>query len=768
MAAREYAPAAERARVGSGAHREDPRRRRPGAHEPRHAAAGLGAGRHRAGQERGRLLRPSSARSSWARCPSEEARIDAALGAAKKAYADYARFLEHDALAARDGRLRRRPGALRVPAARGLLPRGETPTRSTTSGKRVFDATSAQMDAVARAHRPQGEVVARGDAQAQGEPPDGGRLLPSYRREVAARAAVPRRQGRRARSRRATTARSSRRRRSCAATTTASYEPAPAARSRDARLLLRHAGRPHAATPKQQEEMLRENDHGDKVDTVVHETYPGHHLQLSFARGNPRSSARSSTPSAPVVGSDIFAEGWGLYAEELMGELGYYTDEERLMQLEWTLVRAARVLIDVGLHTRGMTFDEAVKMLTDQVHLEHELAVSEVKRYTMTPTQPLSYLVGRERILAMRERFKQKMGSAFTLKAFHAARALARDHRAGARRARDVRHRAATCLDSAQSRWRSRAHRLVAPGALGRSRSKRRRRRLWSLALAAEDDREVVVSRREARVQRQLCAELPSPPPATAPASSRSRRCRCGRPPPDRGRARFGTRRARPHRRPRAGATCAETEVRERRARRSRDRLAREGASRRGTRPRTPPSGARASRRRPRRRPLTPADRARAHARSRRRRPGRRPPAVRGGNRAPAFPGTASDGASSATNAIAPRATTRRRTRFTRHVASPTSAAAASAGPRRQDPPGRQAPSAGQAVRACRAPPTKSGRFAATSAAVACSVAAWTANRARTSACPRCRQPRSASASGRQTASPQPTPRAARRRSPSP
>ena len=79
------------------------------------------------------------------------------------------------------------------------------------------------------------------------------------------------------------------------------------------------------------------------------------------------------------------------------------------------------MLIDVGLHTRGMTFDDAVKVLTDQVHLEHELAINEVKRYTMSPTQPLSYLIGRERIMAMRERYKQKMGSAFTLEAFHAA-----------------------------------------------------------------------------------------------------------------------------------------------------------------------------------------------------------------------------------------------------------------------------------------------------------------------------------------------------------
>jgi uncharacterized protein (DUF885 family) len=179
------------------------------------------------------------------------------------------------------------------------------------------------------------------------------------------------------------------------------------------------------ATAAQKEQMLREHDHGDQVDTVVHEAYPGHHLQLSFARTFPSLIRKmSDAKRAAVIGQDVFAEGWGLYAEELMNELGYYTDEERLMQLEWTLVRAARVMIDVGLHTRGMTFDDAVKMLTDRVHLERTLALSEVKRYTETPTQPLSYLVGRERILAMRERYRARAsagadaGASF-LKAFH-------------------------------------------------------------------------------------------------------------------------------------------------------------------------------------------------------------------------------------------------------------------------------------------------------------------------------------------------------------
>ena len=120
-----------------------------------------------------------------------------------------------------------------------------------------------------------------------------------------------------------------------------------------------------------------------------------------------------------VLDHAILSEGWALYSEELMAELGYYTDEERLLQLEWTLVRAARIVIDVGLHVSGMTFDQAVKMLTDEVHLERQLALSEVKRYTMTPTQPLAYLTGRQMIFQMRERYKQREGANYSLKKFH-------------------------------------------------------------------------------------------------------------------------------------------------------------------------------------------------------------------------------------------------------------------------------------------------------------------------------------------------------------
>jgi uncharacterized protein (DUF885 family) len=279
-------------------------------------------------------------------------------------------------------------------------------------GQRVFDATDAQMTVVARRIDPHAAGWPEVTARLKAHHPAAGDLLDSYRREVArARQfladkdavpfppddqciVVPTPEFQRT-------------------VITAAYDQPPPfeAGTKGFFYVTPVDG---ALAPDRQEQMLRENDHGDEVDTAVHETYPGHHLQLSFARRHPSIIRKIEAPS-------IFAEGWGLYAEEVMSELGYYTDEERLMQLEWTLVRAARVLIDVGLHTRGMTVDEAVKILTDRVHLEHELAVSEVKRYTTSPTQPLSYIVGREAILAMRDRMKKRDGPSFSLKRFHEA-----------------------------------------------------------------------------------------------------------------------------------------------------------------------------------------------------------------------------------------------------------------------------------------------------------------------------------------------------------
>jgi uncharacterized protein (DUF885 family) len=91
----------------------------------------------------------------------------------------------------------------------------------------------------------------------------------------------------------------------------------------------------------------------------------------------------------------------------------------RIYQLKDLLFRACRVVIDVGLHTGKMTFMQAVDYLVEQAMIERVNAVIEVKRYTMTPTQPSSYLVGKLQILALRDEVQKKLGESFDLGRFH-------------------------------------------------------------------------------------------------------------------------------------------------------------------------------------------------------------------------------------------------------------------------------------------------------------------------------------------------------------
>jgi uncharacterized protein (DUF885 family) len=146
---------------------------------------------------------------------------------------------------------------------------------------------------------------------------------------------------------------------------------------------------------------------------ALHEAYPGHHLQLCH-------SNRVDSIVRKQFGTSVFAEGWALYCEEMMYEAGFYTDPRvRLFQLKDTLWRACRVVIDVGLHTRRVSFDEAVAMLVDIARLERTNAIKEVQRYTASPTQPMSYAMGKREILRLRRDYERATGEAFRLKAFH-------------------------------------------------------------------------------------------------------------------------------------------------------------------------------------------------------------------------------------------------------------------------------------------------------------------------------------------------------------
>lgn len=341
--------------------------------------------------------------------PADKPRVEKALKDAQNAYADYKQFLEKTVLPKGRDDFAAGPELFDFLLHEDFFLE-EGAAQLVPMAQKIFDQTNAQMSEIAKKIDPKAKGWPEVVAKVKGHHPTATDLLPSYRKELQRarqflvdKDVVTLPPGD-----------------DCEvietppfqrATITAAYDqPPPFDKVTKGFFFVTPVDAKASKTV--QEQMLRENDHGDEVDTATHEAYPGHHLQLSIARRNPSIVRKATGPA-------IFAEGWALYAEELMSELGMYTDEERLMQLEWTLVRAARILIDVGLHTQGMTFDQAVKFLTDKVHLEHALAESEVKRYTETPTQPSSYLIGREKIMAMRERAKKEWGASFTLKRFH-------------------------------------------------------------------------------------------------------------------------------------------------------------------------------------------------------------------------------------------------------------------------------------------------------------------------------------------------------------
>ncbi len=147
--------------------------------------------------------------------------------------------------------------------------------------------------------------------------------------------------------------------------------------------------------------------------TAVHEAWPGHHMQMLTAR-NAVSEVRR------VSWTPVTVEGWALYCEELMAEQGFYASaEERLFQRLHLLWRAIRIVLDVGLHTRGMTPEQAVDILVDRVAMDRAKAEAEVSRYCAAPTYQLSYAVGRREFLHLREAWRESVGPDVPLRQFH-------------------------------------------------------------------------------------------------------------------------------------------------------------------------------------------------------------------------------------------------------------------------------------------------------------------------------------------------------------
>jgi hypothetical protein len=165
-------------------------------------------------------------------------------------------------------------------------------------------------------------------------------------------------------------------------------------------------------TPPPDEAGLR--DHANAIIPAVaaHEGYPGHHLQMTSVNRIPSLTRRA-------IRSSVMIEGWGLYTEQLMHDVGYYDDAARLAQLAMRLLRALRIVLDMELQSGDLTYQAAVARAVSVGRLEESTARSEVARYTMTPTQPFSYLVGCLELERLRAASQARLGDAFRLRRFH-------------------------------------------------------------------------------------------------------------------------------------------------------------------------------------------------------------------------------------------------------------------------------------------------------------------------------------------------------------
>ena len=154
------------------------------------------------------------------------------------------------------------------------------------------------------------------------------------------------------------------------------------------------------------------------ASTTYHEAAPGHHFQIALEMENPNLNTFRRLGARMVGGA--YVEGWGLYSERLADEMGLYRSEaERFGMLDGQAWRAARLVVDTGLHALRWERQRSIDFLRDDAGLSETDAVIETDRYICWPGQALTYMLGKRQIEALRHQIAARDGSRFDLRAFH-------------------------------------------------------------------------------------------------------------------------------------------------------------------------------------------------------------------------------------------------------------------------------------------------------------------------------------------------------------
>ena len=148
---------------------------------------------------------------------------------------------------------------------------------------------------------------------------------------------------------------------------------------------------------------------------AYHEAIPGHHFQIAIAQ------ELQGIPQFRSLGLfTAYAEGWAMYAEQLAAEQGYLDDPyDRLGHLQAALFRAVRLVVDTGIHAKRWSREQAIQYMRDTTGVSESDVVAEVERYVVMPGQACAYMVGKLKILELRERARHGLGDRFSEKGFH-------------------------------------------------------------------------------------------------------------------------------------------------------------------------------------------------------------------------------------------------------------------------------------------------------------------------------------------------------------